>query len=370
MKYSPVRLKSPGSVICKDFPAARLLIFSRPDALNSMTLPMVRMLHQYYITAPHPNPDAIYVVRGDGRRSFCAGGDILALTDGSNPAYAADYFQYEYRVCDCMASMRNAQVAMWAGHVLGSGVGLSLHGRFRIACETTQFAMPETHIGAVPDVGTSWVFGRLPVAGMGPYLAITGNALKGADALYAGLATHYIPLRYFDEVERTLVHLRDSAEVSAYLNQFCREVGPPPPFTMQEDLTTLERAFGEIKSDTTIADIMESLQVDGSDFAISTLKTMRCNSPIAMATALVNLQQQRSAACPSLHEAFQRDFNLIQSSSLVEELRRGAHALLIAKSPAPKWSPATLRAVDLQAVRMQFDAPEGTKGFSSELSSP
>lgn len=66
---------------------------------------------------------------------------------------------------------------------MGGGVGLSVHGTFRIATEKTIFSMPEAKIGFFPDVGTSFFLPRLD-GELGTYLALTGAQLKGLDVLY------------------------------------------------------------------------------------------------------------------------------------------------------------------------------------------
>lgn len=63
---------------------------------------------------------------------------------------------------------------------MGGGVGISIHGQYRIATENTVFAMPETAIGFFPDVGGSFFLPRLEGA-LGMYLGLTGARLKGID---------------------------------------------------------------------------------------------------------------------------------------------------------------------------------------------
>lgn len=52
--------------------------------------------------------------------------------------------------------------------------------------------MPETALGLFPDVGGSYFLPRLK-DNIGTYLALTGNRLNGADAVHAGIGTHYVP---------------------------------------------------------------------------------------------------------------------------------------------------------------------------------
>ncbi len=63
---------------------------------------------------------------------------------------------------------------------MGGGVGLSIHAPFRIATENTVFAMPETAIGLIPDVGGSFFLPRMD-GQLGTFLALTGHRLLGYD---------------------------------------------------------------------------------------------------------------------------------------------------------------------------------------------
>lgn len=65
--------------------------------------------------------------------------------------------------------------------VVGGGAGISVHGSFRIATEKTKFAMPESKIGFIPDVGSTYFLPRLDL-NMGTYLALTGMQINGWDS--------------------------------------------------------------------------------------------------------------------------------------------------------------------------------------------
>lgn len=129
----------------------------------------------------------VIVIKGIGR-AFCAGGDVTALATQiqDNPKegqrVSRDYFSLEYKLDHLIATYTKPYVAFLDGITMGGGVGLSVHAPFRIVTENTVFAMPETTIGFFPDVGTSFLLPKMD-GGLGMYLALTSDQLKGADVL-------------------------------------------------------------------------------------------------------------------------------------------------------------------------------------------
>jgi enoyl-CoA hydratase/carnithine racemase len=173
----------------------------RPQKLNALDLPMIRQLRNVYDEwVVKPTAVKVVLMEGSGGKAFCAGGDVAAvqkecIAGGSLPS---DFFYEEYQLNDIIATMFDrrgiVQIAVWDGITMGGGVGLSVHGKFRVATEHTVFAKPETAIGLFPDVGGTHVLSRVR-GGMavGLYIGLTGVRLGAADCLATGLATHYIP---------------------------------------------------------------------------------------------------------------------------------------------------------------------------------
>ncbi len=63
--------------------------------------------------------------------------------------------------------------------LVGGGGGVSAHAQFRVATENTIFAMPETAIGFIPDVGGTYFLSRL--GPLGTYMGLLGKRLAGID---------------------------------------------------------------------------------------------------------------------------------------------------------------------------------------------
>jgi enoyl-CoA hydratase/carnithine racemase len=129
-------------------------------------------------------------IRGAGRRAFCAGGDIRAVQQAVMRAKRRrrDLLRDEYRMNALIGAYPKPYIALLHGITMGGGAGVSVHGRYRLADETLSFAMPETAIGFIPDVGSSYFLSRLPDQ-MGMYLGLPATHWIGRCA-GGGLVTH------------------------------------------------------------------------------------------------------------------------------------------------------------------------------------
>src|SRR5690348_14095528 len=179
---------------------------NRPKALNALDLDMIRactrILHTW---ADDPHVHAV-VIEGTGEREFCAGGDIRALRDAqlSGDRAAADaFFTEEYALNLLIATYPKPYIALIDGICMGGGIGLSVHAPYRVATEHAAFAMPETAIGFFPDIGATFFLPRLP-GQIGTCLGLTGARMQGADAVHAGLATHFTPRSKLPALSRAL----------------------------------------------------------------------------------------------------------------------------------------------------------------------
>jgi len=81
-----------------------------------------------------------------------------------------------------IGTYKKPYIAIIDGITMGGGVGLSVHGKYRIATEKTLFAMPETAIGLCPDTGVTHFLSRLK-GKLGIYLGLTGYRLKGITSI-------------------------------------------------------------------------------------------------------------------------------------------------------------------------------------------
>src|SRR5437868_2390319 len=170
---------------------------NRPQALNAFTLAMYRRFDPM-LRAWADDPDIRAVlIRGAGERAFCAGGDVRAIYEAGRGisgerALTSTFFREEYELIRRIHRYPKPYVAIIDGITMGGGAGVSVNGPFRVATERTMLAMPETGIGLFPDVGATRLLNLCP-GQIGRYLGLTGARLGPADALYCGVATHFVP---------------------------------------------------------------------------------------------------------------------------------------------------------------------------------
>ncbi|XP_053296192.1 3-hydroxyisobutyryl-CoA hydrolase, mitochondrial isoform X2 [Pleuronectes platessa] len=333
---------------------AGVITLNRPKVLNALNLPMIRQIYPQLKTWENDTDTDLVIVKGAGGKAFCAGGDIRAVTEAGKVGdpLAQDFFREEYILNDAIGSCRKPYIALIDGITMGGGVGLSVHGRFRVATEKTLFAMPETAIGLFPDVGGGYFLPRLQ-GRLGLFLALTGFRLRGRDVHKAGVATHFVESEKIPELEKELVDLKSpSAEdiirvLDTYQNQ--SRLDSEKPFALHKHMSDIDRLF----SSSSLEGIIQNLKADGSEFAQKQAETLSKMSPTSLKLTFRQLQE---GAALSLRDVLVMEYRLGQACMRGCDFYEGVRAVLVDKDQSPKWSPSTLEEVSEQSVEQCFSS--------------
>jgi enoyl-CoA hydratase len=311
------------------------LRMNRPQALNALDLGMIRAL-SVALDGWRDDPSVhAVVIEGEGR-AFCAGGDIRAIRDAAVAGDAASieaFFSEEYALNLKIATYPKPYVAVIDGICMGGGIGVSVHGTYRVASESALFAMPETSIALFPDVGTSYVLPRLP-GSLGMYFGLTGARVSGADAVHAGFATHFVPKGAVGDLVVALA--RDGV---AALSGF---VAPLPGFSLSAHREAIDRCF----SAGSLAGVLAALGDEG-EWGAGVLGVLRGVSPSSLAWTFGLL---RLGAERTLPECLAAELALTRRVTRHPDLVEGVRAMIIDKDRKPVWSPARVEEVDLAAI--------------------
>ena len=319
-------------IIAEKRGALGLLTLARPQALNALTHGMIRALHAQLTDWAADDAVRAVAIRGEGR-AFCAGGDIRAVrqavVEGSDAGAAL--LHDEYHLNALIGAYPKSYVALLHGIVMGGGAGVSMHGRYRLADPGITFAMPETGIGFIPDVGSSHFLSRLP-DNIGLYLALSGARIGAGDALAVGLVTHGVTQSDFDAV---IDAIAQGDSVDTAIKPYMKKLAPGP-------LVEHRRRIATLFSAATVEGVLERLDREGSGFAQQAAQTIRAMSPTSVK---ITFRQIREAARLDLKQCLGMEYRLAVRMLATHDFREGVRAALVDKDRAPKWQPSSLAGV-------------------------
>lgn len=301
-----------------------VLRLDRPKALNALDLPMIGTLaNALEAWRAAPAVHAV-VIESANERAFCAGGDIRTMREfalAGDRGRVTEFFRAEYGLNAALAAYPKPVIALIDGICMGGGLGISAHGEIRVATEHALCAMPETAIGFFPDIGATYFLPRLPGC-LGFYLGLTGARLVGADAVHAGLATHFVPRAHLPAL-RAALPTDGAAAVAGFAQTL-------PPFTLGPYRAAIDRCF----SGQTVADVIAALSADSSEWAANTLAVLRTMSPTAVS---VTLDALRHGATLELPDALEAELRLAQAMTRHPDFAEGVRAMLVDKDRTPRW---------------------------------
>ncbi|MBI3558733.1 MAG: enoyl-CoA hydratase/isomerase family protein [Deltaproteobacteria bacterium] len=342
----------------------------RPEALNTLDLELVSRLHQQ-LAAWQADPGiAVIVLRGEGPRAFCAGGDVKAVrieAANGNTAYGIEFFTREYRLDFAIHESIKPIVAIAHGFTMGGGLGLLAGATCRMVTTSSVLSMPEQTIGLFPDVGGSYFLNDLP-GKLGLFLALTGARVNAADALSSGLADSFVPDDKIGEFCSLLQaapwspnFINDMAGADANRRQLFalatrfseRHVGRlPAPVLMPR----LDRINSILAGEQPMPAFTRLLNLaHDSDAALARpAADFARGSPTS---SFVIFEQLKRGKNLGLGGCLRMELDLAMQCSQRHDFAEGVRALLVDKDRNPKWQPETLDAVTPEWIAEHFQSP-------------
>lgn len=312
-------------------------------SLNALSLPMIEVLNARLHAWGEDPTIACVLLRGNGAKAFCAGGDVRQLVEtcrqqpGEVPALAMRFFADEYRLDYRLHTYPKPLICWGHGYVLGGGMGLLQGAAIRIVTPSSRLAMPEISIGLYPDVGASWFLSRLP-GKLGLFLGLGGAQLNGHDALDLGLADRFL----LDEQQPELLagltqlnwQLQPEQQLLSLLKSLEQEAQSQRPTAQwlprRDRLDTLLDVADLPAAWQAIVD----LQADDDPLLARAARTLAEGCPL---TAHLVWQQIQRARHLSLAEVFRLEYAMSLNCCRHPEFAEGVRARLIDKDNTPGW---------------------------------
>ena len=323
---------------------AGIITINRPKALNAVTLGIVRAMQAQLEAWAEDDRVRWVIIKAAPGRAFSAGGDVRQLYEwgAARDPMAYTFYAEEYALNTFIKRFPKPYIAFVDGIVMGGGVGVSVHGSHRVMGSDLMFAMPETGIGLIPDVGGTYFLPRLP-GETGIYLGLTGMRVGQGDALALGIATHAVPSRRFAVLENAL-------HTTGALDTLIANFSAPPPTGKIADLrAAIDRCFSAGSLEEIIARLQnDDMQPFGSD----TAKLLRTKSPTSLK---ITLRQLREGAKLEFEDCMKLEFRIVSRILEAKDFFEGVRAVIIDKDNAPKWQPDSIEGVSDAEIDRYFE---------------
>jgi enoyl-CoA hydratase len=320
------------------------LTLNRPEVLNVLTRDMVVTMRTWLERWRSDADVGVVVIDGAGERGLSAGADMLELYDDVRESAQRTIASWvdESRLIADVARYPKPVVAVMNGVVMGSLAGIAGHAKYRVVTDDSVIALPEIGIGLIPAVGGTRLLACAP-GETGTHLALTGDRMDAADAIYCGVADWWVPRENRKTLLTSFVRAGSVDDVLAHLG-----VAP----LWKSDLCRQRSWIDTCYACDRIEDVVRLLGESASPEARVAASRIAALPPTALKVALRGLREARADA--DLEKALHREVAALSRLVLGHDVIEGIRALAIARDHSPVWVPDSLDAVSDADVKTYF----------------
>ena len=218
-----------------------LVTINRPDALNALSLGLVRDLDDAIDAAAAMDVRGLLFI-GAGDKAFCAGADISELAGRSLTQVKIDAERGQATMAK-LDRLAVSSVAVINGYAFGGGLELATACTFRLATANAKMGLPEIKLGLIPGYGGTQRLPRLVGEARALEIIMTGRTVEAEEAARIGLVNRLID---GDPLAAAVAFAREFSGFSLPVLGFAREAVTraldlplPEGLKVEADLSTL-----------------------------------------------------------------------------------------------------------------------------------
>ncbi len=326
-----------------------IIYLDRPEALNAINGQMVDEIYKALKKFEEDKDIRAILFDSHAEKGLSAGGDLKEIyynyLTNDEETKKEEFFKKEFDLNKYIMDYPKPIISHWFGITMGGGIGLTIHSDLIIADETTNWAMPETSLGFVPDVSVGYYISRLDRA-LGQYVGLIGSRLYPIDLVKNKLAHILINHKDYKEILEIIVRLSETSEdlirdIKNEISGFAIKEGTSPNI---ENAAKIKTHFAK----DSVEEIVASLKEADDDFAGESLEVLESRDPFMVK---VQFEKYFLGQKLSRKQTIDLDLDIIRYGLKTGAIKEGIRAKLIDKDNEAVWPVSSLADVDEKEVK-------------------
>jgi enoyl-CoA hydratase/carnithine racemase len=183
----------PGDLLVREVvePGIVRLTFNRPDKMNALSTPTLRLFEQQLDDLSQDASARVVILAGAGEKAFVAGADIAEYRGNRRAEFIA-YQLESRRIFDKLEALPKPTIAAIRGYALGGGFELALCCDILVCGTSARLGLPEGLLGLSPGGGGTQRLTRAIGRVMASDIMLAARRITGERAFQLGLAVECV----------------------------------------------------------------------------------------------------------------------------------------------------------------------------------